>query len=303
MAQNWKKLGQIFVPDNENPYLLSHAANPLPVQIDQDVYRVFYCGRNEEQKSSVGCVDIDIERREVVRYPKEPLVTYGPAGTFASHGISIGNVYQSNGIDYILFMAWQNPPNAHWRGDIGRLQLTDKEKLEIHPNEPFLGVDEEDAVSLSYPWVMYHEGQYKMWYGSTLTWEAGNGEMLHVLKYATSQDGQVWERHGLAVPYEIGVAQAFSRPTVIIDDNGYHMWYSYRSGQGIPYRIGYARSKDGRSWERLEQQSGITVSENGWDSQMVCYPFVFDHAGKRYMMYNGNSHGKTGIGLAVLESD
>jgi len=303
MAQNWKKLGQIFVPDNENPYLLSHAANPLPVQIDQDVYRVFYCGRNEEQKSSVGCVDIDIERRAVVRYPKEPLVTYGPAGTFASHGISIGNVYRAEGVDYILFMAWQNPPDAHWRGDIGRLKLTDKARLEIDPDEPFLGVDEEDAVSLSYPWVMYHEGEYKMWYGSTLTWEAGNGEMLHVLKYATSQDGQVWERHGLAIPYEIGVAQAFSRPTVIIDEDGYHMWYSYRSGQGIPYRIGYARSKDGRSWERLEQQSGISVSENGWDSQMVCYPFVFDHAGKRYMMYNGNSHGKTGIGLAVLESD
>jgi hypothetical protein len=30
---------------------------------------------------------------------------------------------------------------------------------------------------------------------------------------------------------------------------------------------------------------------------------VFDHAGCRYMLYNGNGYGKTGFGLAVLASD
>ena len=46
---------------------------------------------------------------------------------------------------------------------------------------------------------------------------------------------------------------------------------------------------------------GIDVSKNGWDSEMICYPYVFDHKGKRYMLYNGNGYGKTGFGLAVLE--
>jgi len=36
---------------------------------------------------------------------------------------------------------------------------------------------------------------------------------------------------------------------------------------------------------------------------MIFYPFVFDHKGKRHMLYNGNDYGKTGIGLAVLEQD
>ncbi len=35
---------------------------------------------------------------------------------------------------------------------------------------------------------------------------------------------------------------------------------------------------------------------------MICYPFIFDHKGKRYMLYNGNDYGKTGFGLAVLEN-
>ena len=28
---------------------------------------------------------------------------------------------------------------------------------------------------------------------------------------------------------------------------------------------------------------------------MVEYPFVFDHRGSRYMLYNGNGYGATGI--------
>jgi hypothetical protein len=49
------------------------------------------------------------------------------------------------------------------------------------------------------------------------------------------------------------------------------------------------------------EESGISVSESGWDSEMIEYPFVFDHNGARYMLYNGNGYGKTGFGLAVID--
>jgi hypothetical protein len=32
---------------------------------------------------------------------------------------------------------------------------------------------------------------------------------------------------------------------------------------------------------------------------MVAYPCVFDAVGRRYLLYNGNGYGRTGIGLAV----
>lgn len=140
-----------------------------------------------------------------------------------------------------------------------------------------------------------------MWYGSTRAWDAGNGEMLHAINYASSDDGLAWRREGLAVPYELGRAQAFSRPTVARDADGHHeMWFSYRGGPGTKYRIGYAVSPDGRHWQLALGQAGIDVSSEGWDSEMIEYPYVFDHGGCRYMLYNGNSYGKTGFGLAVL---
>ena len=127
--------------------------------------------------------------------------------------------------------------------------------------------------------------------------------MLHVLNHATSVDGHEWTRLGLAVPYERGVAQAFSRPTVVIDPNGYHMWFSYRSGKpGQKYRIGHAYSTSGENWELRLADGDIDIAESGWDSEMIEYPFVFDHKGQRFMLYNGNGYGRTGFGLAVLES-
>ncbi|MGZ3611585.1 MAG: hypothetical protein ACXVBU_16140, partial [Ktedonobacteraceae bacterium] len=201
-----------------------------------------------------------------------------------------------------LFMGWQCPAGGHWRGDVGRLVLGPDFSLRIDSDEPFMAADVIDPVSLSYPWVMQEEnGNYQMWYGSTETWETDNGEMLHVINYATSNDGDHWIRHGLSVPYQLGVAQAFSRPTVLKDADGFHMWFSYRSGTGQKYRIGYAVSATGKQWELKLEDAGIDVSAEGWDSEMIEYPFVFDHKGERYMLYNGNGNGHTGFGIAVRE--
>ena len=79
------------------------------------------------------------------------------------------------------------------------------------------------------------------------------------------------------------------------------MWFSYRSGTGQKYRIGYATKLTGGNWELKLDDAGINVSEEGWDSEMIEYPFVFDHKGVRYMLYNGNEYGKTGFGIALWE--
>ena len=81
------------------------------------------------------------------------------------------------------------------------------------------------------------------------------------------------------------------------------MFYSFRKGDGGRYRIGYAESDDAFTWDRRDEQAGIDVSPSGWDSDMVCYPYVFDHNGNRYMLYNGNGYGRTGFGLAILEEE
>jgi len=297
---SWQKIGQLYVPHGVHPKLATHAANPLPVFLHGDVYRVFYSGRDEMNRSSVGFVDVDVVRGTVVYVPDQPVFVHGDPGTFFSHGVSIGNWYEVDGRRYILFMGWQCPDGGHWFGEVGCLHLAEDWSLHLVGESPMMPLDREDPVSLSYPWVhKERDGTYRMWYGSTTTWNAGNDEMIHVIKGATSSDGRDWRKTGSAVPYALGVAQAFSRPTVIVDSNGYHMWFSYRPGNNTTYRIGYAMSACGDQWDLRLDDTGINVSESGWDSEMIEYPYVFEHGGRWLMLYNGNGYGKSGFGLAV----
>ncbi|PMH28887.1 hypothetical protein BCU71_19300 [Vibrio lentus] len=300
----WKKFGNIYLPRPISDALLTHAANPLPIHLKDDIFRVFFNGRNNENKSSLGYFDFDIVTKEIVNVCDKEIVKFGSDESYYSHGLSIGNEYTDIfGDQYILFMAWQIRGDSHWRGDIGRIKVESLDEIYVEDlNLPFITINEVDKVSLSYPCV-YKEGkEYKMIYGSTITWEAENGEMVHVLNQANSIDGDTWKQVGLAVPYEIGIAQAFSRPTHLRLDGQENLWFSYRSGSGEKYRIGRSY-KEGECWHLDLENSGIDVSkdENQWDSEMICYPYVLMHKGITYMFYNGNGFGETGIGLAVLE--
>jgi hypothetical protein len=304
MKKKWTKLKLLFNVEKFSNKLFSHASNPVVLKINNNIFRVFYSGRDKYNRSSIGYFDFNIDKLQVENnINMNSIFDYGKDDSYYSHGVSIGTIYEVKNELYLLFMGWKIKENEHWRGDIGRLKLTDSlNNLYIENEIPLLGIDNEDLVSLSYPWVIFENGIYKMWYGSTISWTSENGEMIHVIKYATSINGLNWDRHGIAIPYEIGIAQAFSRPTVIVNKDGYHMWYSYRSGvKNEKYKIGYSFSTDGLVWERRHNDCLLEKSHNGWDSEMVCYPCVFEHNSNIYMLYNGNEFGKSGIGIAILQ--
>ena len=69
------------------------------------------------------------------------------------------------------------------------------------------------------------------------------------------------------------------------------------------YRIGYAYGDNYVDWIRADEMSDLSVSESGWDAEMVCYPHVIKLNGKVYMFYCGNNFGQYGFGVAVLENN
>jgi hypothetical protein len=86
------------------------------------------------------------------------------------------------------------------------------------------------------------------------------------------------------------------------------MFFCYRYSTGYRgkekgYRIGYAHSNNLYDWIRDDSKAGIDISKNGWDSEMISYPHVFELDGAVYMLYLGNQVGKYGFGLARLKGD
>ena len=123
---------------------------------------------------------------------------------------------------------------------------------------------------------------------------------------ATSEDGIRWKKLNRdLIPSRIEEDEAQASPDVFYANGKYHMFFCYRFSTGFRskkkgYRIGYASSTDLVNWERDDTRAGIDVSSQGWDSEMVSYPHIFELDGKTYMLYLGNQVGRHGFGLAML---
>ena len=133
-----------------------------------------------------------------------------------------------------------------------------------------------------------------------IAWGAKKEDMRHLIKYAELDDGIHWVRDNLvAIDFSGPDEYAICKPCIRQDGEVYRMWFCAR---GKAYRIYHAQSDDGIAWRRTPEPA-IDVSDSGWDSEMVEYPFVFDHGGDRYMLYAGNGFGKAGFGIAILNWD
>ena len=91
-------------------------------------------------------------------------------------------------------------------------------------------------------------------------------------------------------------------------DGRYHKFFCYRQSSDFRtnkdrgYRIGHAWSDDLSNWKRDDDNPLLGTSPGEWDSDMQCYPHVFECDGNVYMLYNGNEFGRYGFGLALLET-
>jgi hypothetical protein len=298
----WIKQGLVFCPQGEHDWMHSYAANPVVEHIEGSLHRVYFSCRDRENRSSIGFFDVDLRfPQTIVSLSSQPVLSPGAPGYFDDSGASVACLVGLGNQKYLYYTGWNLAVTVPWRNSIGlAVSAGGDDRFQKYSPAPICDRSAVDPFSVSYPWVMYTGSRWKMWYGSNLSWGTAHRDMQHVIKYAESHDGIHWDRQGsIAIPLlgteEWGVA----RPCVIKDNDLYRMWYSSRFGE--TYRIGYAESQDGITWIRKDDEAGIDVSASGWDSQMIEYACVFDFDGDRYMFYNGNGFGKSGMGLAILE--
>jgi hypothetical protein len=300
-AQRWVKEGLVFEPPGDMAWSRTHAAIPF-ADPRGDLYRVYFSARDERGRAQVGHFDLDLDARRVVSVGRRPDIGLGPLGAFDDSGVTTSWVVTHAGRKYHYYSGWSLGVTVPFYFYVG-LAVSDDggETYRRLSDAPVLGRSAADPYLTASPCVLVEEGVWRMWYVSGTRWELRDGRPHHYYRihYAESGDGVNWERGGrVCVDYESAGEHAIARPCVIKDGGGYKMWFSHR---GASYRIGYAESADGLTWERREAGLGLGPSETGWDSGMVEYAHVFDHRGRRYMLYNGNDYGKTGVGLAVLD--
>jgi hypothetical protein len=304
--QKWKKLGLIFAPDGSEELMHSHASVPFVSEIQDDVVTIFFSSRDRNQVSSIFSLDYDLVSKRISSLQKDPLLSAGDIGTFDDSGVMGCCILEDDNGYKLYYIGWNLGVTVPFRNSVGLAVSKDNKTFSRAFPGPVLDRNRNEPHFCASSCVMKENGVYKIWYLSCTGWEKDQkGSLVHRyhIKYAESDDGIDWKREGaVAIDFCDRFEYAISVPRVVKDGGIYKMWFSSRATKDTEsYRIRYAESFDGIDWVRKDNEVGIDVSESGWDSEMICYPYVFDFEGDHYMLYNGNGYGKTGFGLAVWE--
>jgi hypothetical protein len=301
MPGYWHKEGLIFGPQGDRLWWVSHAAIPVVDRREGDLYRVYFSGRDAQGRVQIGYYEFDITvPHHILKISPEPVIGLGPLGAFDDNGVTSAWLVHHDGKQYQYYSGWTQGKTVPFYFYVGLAISSDNgETFHKVSAAPILERNAVDPYLTASPCVLIEDGVWRMWYVSCSRWvmEAGKPKHYYHIRYAQSDDGITWARNGcVCIDYASPNEYAIARPVVLKEDDLYKMWFTHR---GAAYRLGYAESTDGLDWERKDDEVGIDVSDAGWDSQMIAYAHVFDHNGRRYMLYNGNSSGETGIGLAV----
>jgi hypothetical protein len=300
----WRKKGLVYEPNMEG---WTHGSHSCALHLQGNEFLIAFTSRDLTRRSHIFLATATITTESLIFTSSPQLALYpGPIGTFDCDGvISVCFVKHHSNI-YLYYVGWQNLPEGLWICDTGRA-LVDVQKLTLRKEfeGPVLGRDKQHPLFAAATAFYIKDDLWHTWYNSGIAWSKTESgwSPRYGIHHATSSDGVHWNcEPGLVIPFKDEHEYAFGRPSVLFEDGIFYMWFAHRASATIAqYRIGFASSVDGITWTRADELAGIDVSENGWDSEMVCYPYLFTHKKKVFMLYNGNAYGKTGFGMAVLE--
>lgn len=300
----WHKKGLIFAPSGDMWWARSYALVPTVDILNEEVVRVYFASLDENKYGRIGYIDLDsTDLGRILGVSKEPVLDLGDIGAFDDSGVNPSCVLNIAGKKHLYYIGWQRCERIPYMLFAGLAISTNGDQFRKQSVTPILERTSAEPFLRSATSVIFDNGIFRMWYVAGIDWTTirSTSYPTYVIRYAESVDGIIWREQGhncigFADKDEFGLG----RPWVLKDDNILRMWYSIRS-RSAAYRIGYAESTDGLHWTRKDNEAGIVASPTGWDSEMVCYPCVADINGERYMFYNGNQHGSTGFGYALLE--
>ncbi|HUP60163.1 MAG TPA: hypothetical protein VNA69_07070 [Thermoanaerobaculia bacterium] len=299
----WHAHGRTFPPHGASlpSWIGGHGALPFAVPSTGRTARVFFSGRDEQNRAHVGACSMRLDDLSIApgSITGEPLVVPGPAGTFDESGCSMSCIVQQDGRWFLYYTGWMLGRTVPFYLAIG-LAVSDDggQTFRKHSLAPILDRGDVDPLLTASPSVLHEDGCWRMWYVSAVKWEPhAKGPRHHYLiKYAESRDGISWQRDGrIAIAFDSPEEYAMGRPHVVHDGDRYRMWFCVR---GDRYRIAYAESADGLGWRRIRHSSPAVED---WDAEMQAYPMVLPDGPRWLMLYNGNSYGATGFGCATAE--
>lgn len=299
----WIKRGLLLGPNPKIEWLAggSGPCCALANLDDPSIIDLYISGRDLQNRSRLGLARFSLESESIVEMYETPVLTLGTRGSFDENGTSYPSVVRDGNRLLMYYTGWIKGIHVPWYNDLGLASSLDGLTFERTSRSPVMPRNNLDYIGIGSSCVLRDGDKWHMWYTRFDRWGTGINDHPHYynIKHASSPDGLYWTPDPeICIDFRDENEYAISKPCVLKVEGRFVMWYSHR---GTSYRAGLAVSNDGLHWIRKDERVGIDVScvwGGEWDSEMLCYPHVFDAGKNFYMFYNGNKYGVEGLGFA-----
>jgi hypothetical protein len=288
---------------------------PTPFVLDDCTIRVYIScrplrGSDAQYVSHPGFVDLDrADLTKLKRVSQIPLLSLGRLGAFDEFGIMPCSVVRTGDRVLMYYTGWTRMASVPYTVGIGVAQSLDGgETFQRIGEGPALGLTLHEPYLVNSPAVKIIDGVWHMWYLTGTGWlrSQDRAEPTFHIVHATSSDGIKWRRNARPVLNAHAPQECQDIFLPFYHHSRWHAVFAYRNALGFRtdpdsmYRLGYAHSVDLESWVRDDHAACFVLSDNGWDSQMVCSTQVLEVDGRLLMFYCGNEIGRWGFGIAEL---
>ncbi|MEI7377080.1 MULTISPECIES: hypothetical protein [Dickeya] len=318
----WEKVGKIFDPTEHSlPNDCVEFAQSPQALVFHDFIRIYFSTRaldksNGKYLSHIAFVDMQKDLKTIIRVSDKTVIPLGNLGCFDEHGIFPMNVVRHNNDIYGYTCGWNRRVSVSVDTAIG-LAISQDDGLTFQRigDGPVLASSLHEPCLVGDGFVKVVDGTFHMWYIFGTHWKKsspnGAPERTYKIGHAISDDGINWFKDHEAdqiISDKLGPDESQALPSVIAINERYHMFFCYResfdfrTSKGRGYRIGHAWSDDLKNWTRDDESFLLQGTPGEWDSDMQCYPHVFECDNKVFLLYNGNEFGRNGFGLAVLKT-
>lgn len=305
----WRKHGVVWGPNGKSTWARKYATCPTPYKLPDGLLRIYVQCRDHDNVGRVGYVDLDSNNPlRVVSESTRPVLDVGKPGSFDDSGVFQTSVLKApDGRLLMYYVGFELCHRIRYRLLTGLAVSVDGgTSFRRVRDTPILERSESETSFRCGPHVLLEDGRFRMWYVAGSQWIELEGKSVPVydIRYMESEDGVRWPAQGRVVlPLDEAREHGFGRPYVVRDGDRLRMLYSIRLKSPARSRMGYAESRDGLVWRRLDDRLGLEVTPGAWDGDSVGYPAVVESGGRTWMFYNGNDFGATGFGVAELESE
>jgi hypothetical protein len=267
--------GAIFDPSKHGLWWArTHGMLPVAEHLEGDWYRIYFSGRDENNESHIGCLDLDILTGETKVNP-EPILS--PSRGFMLDGVSPTFYVPQSRALYI--MGWRQ-------------------------NEKF-GVEETTGILYLNTGQIQHPPKMERGFNvsviTCLINRSGNGEAYYdgADRFVSPQEryysvkrqlycGYVW----LDTPTTVFPPEGNESRTSCFRAIGNRGFFCTAEGDSRDYRI-FEAERVGEKWERL----------GPIDGEWCAYPFPIEHKGKTYVLASSRNYGELGFGLLEERSE